>query len=347
MRNGVLVILGVVLVSCAPLPPIPFVTDADVAPPVITDIVMPDDAELAVLFDEEVELVGEVVTSEGVRVARESTDHQQPSDAPQPSAGRLHVRFASPPSPGVEHSIEAQVRDASGNNLRFLASFYGRNSLLPAMIINEVTTQGSGNHPDLVEIRILSDGNLAGAVVYEGVPENWEQRLVFPDMDVSAGDYVVVHFRPEGIPEEINETAVRDASGGLDASPEGWDLWVEAGTGLSGNNGVIALCENPFGGYLDVFLYSNRTSDSDERYRGFGSRDVMERADAVFAAGAWRAAGDQIAPEDAVDPEPSTGTRSMARGSDGADTDSASDWHITPTRGLSPGVVNTDEVHEP
>ena len=366
MRNAALIAIGTVLVSCAPLPPIPFVTDADIAPPVITDIRMPADTELHLHFDEEVELVGEALSSDGAQVSEarvESVAAGHDEGAPETtgngvaedvgdggapaSVSRLRFTFAPPPAPGVEHYVEAQVRDEGGNNLRFLASFYGKNALLPAMIINELTTQGSGNHPDLVEIRVLTDGNLAGAVLYEGVPETGSSGWSFRTWRSKAGDYVVVHFRPEGTEEEINETARRDTSGGLDSSPEGWDFWVEDGSGLSGNNGVISLCENPFGGYLDVVVYSNRTSESDERYRGFGSRKVMERADAVFAAGAWSAAGVQIAPEDAVNPDPSTGTRSMVRGSDGADTDSASDWHITPTRGLSPGLENTDEVYEP
>jgi hypothetical protein len=55
----------------------------------------------------------------------------------------------------------------------------------------------------------------------------------------------------------------------------------------------------------------------------------------------------QLRPEDVVDPEDSTATRSMSRGSDGADTDTAADWHITPTSGYTFGGPNTDEVYEP
>lgn len=339
MRRLWLLAVGLTAISCAPLPPIPFVTDADLAAPLVTDLRLASPLELEVAFDEPVSVVSGPHGSESVGEVSVRSDGE-----PAPA---VTFRFEEAPSPEREHHVEAQVADEAGNHLRFVARFYGQNPLLPAMVINELTTQGSGNHPDLVEIRVLTDGNLAGACVYEGVPGNWEQRLVFPSLDVVAGDYVVVHFRPEGIPEEVNETAVRDASGGLDASPEAWDFWVEGGTGLSGNNGAISLCENPLGGYIDAVLYSNRTSDSDERYRGFGSTKVMNRADALAAAGEWTYSGEAVAPEDAVDPDPSTGTRSMARGSDGEDTNSRLDWHITPTRGLTPGTVNTDEVYEP
>lgn len=337
MRKIGLLCLGMVTLSCAPLPPIPFVTDADVEPPVITSLSLAGPLELQVSFDEPVDLVSGPLASRDVKIA----------DTRAAQNGSLAFIFERPPCPQGEHHVEAQVADAAGNHLRFVAHFHGLNALLPAMIINEFTTQGSGNHPDLVEIRILSDGNLAGACLFEGTPENWDQRFVFPSVDVVAGDYVVVHFKPDGTAEEVDELTAPDASGGKDASPEAWDFWLEGGTGLSGNNGVISLCENPLGGYLDAVLYSNRTSDSDERYRGFGRRDVMERADALSAAGAWRAAGDTIAPEDAINPDPSTSTRSMARSSSGRDTDTASDWHITPTRGITPGETNTDEVYVP
>ncbi|MFW5744261.1 MAG: hypothetical protein ACOC2D_13380 [Spirochaetota bacterium] len=327
------------MTSCAPLPPIPFVTDADLAAPVVTDLRLVSPVELEVAFDEAVSVVSEPLGSASVGKVTLRT-----AETPAPAVGFL---FEAAPSPAAEHHVEAQVADVAGNHLRFVARFHGLNPMVPAMIINELTTQGSGNHPDLVEIRVLTDGNLAGACLYEGVPENWDQRYIFPSVDVVAGDYLVVHFKPEGIPEEIDEVDSRDASGGLDATPDGWDFWVPDGSGLSGNNGTIVLTENPLGGYIDAVLYSNRTSASDENYRGFGRRDVMERADALAAAGAWNFSGEAIAPEDAVDPDPSTGTRSMARGSDGADTNSRSDWHITPMRGLTPGTENTDEVYEP
>ena len=266
----------IVTVSCAPLPPIPFVTDADVSPPVITSLGFAGPLALEIGFNEPARVVGDPIVSAGV-VLEETV---QEVDAV------LAFRFEHPPSAAEEHTIEAQVADEAGNHLRFLAHFHGLNALMPAMIINEFTTQGSGSHPDLVEIRVLTDGNLAGATLYEGTPTNWEQRYVFPDLDVVAGDYLVVHFRPEGLPEEVDELVDRTASGGFDATPEGWDFWVSGGSGLSGYNGAITLCENPLGGYLDAVLCSNRTSASDEHYRGFGSRDVMERADELAAAGA-------------------------------------------------------------
>jgi hypothetical protein len=338
MKNLFLICVLFVTISCAPHTPVPFVEDPDLSPPEVVTMELADAKTLIVTFNEPVEnLDSQILGSEGLGVI---TGELVAED-------RASFSFEHAADPGAESFLEAQVEDASGNNLRFIGRFYGLNENLPALVLNEITTQGSGNHPDLVEILVIESGDMAGVALYEGIPENWEQRIIFPPLQVAAGDFIVVHFKPDGIAAEQDELTDMSASGGKNATDTAWDFWVPEGSGLSGNNGVIALTKNPMGGYIDVFLYSNRTSSSDERYRGFGSTKVMERADAVAAAGAWVYAGEAVAPEDAVDPEDSTATRSMSRGSDTADSNSKADWHITPTSGISPGAANTDEVYQP
>jgi hypothetical protein len=336
---AVVLAIGIVSRSCARMPELPFGSGADMSPPVIVSIRLAESRVLRVEFDEEVVVIPDSVSwSEAIG----------PDDVVVTAAGNsVDFRFGSAPSPAVEHYVEAQVSDGDRNHLRFAARFHGLNELLPAMVINEFTTQGSRTHPDLVEIRVLTPGNTAGACVFEGTSREWSQRVVLPSIDVEAGDYIVVHFKPEGLSVEIDETTRMDESGGIDATGTAWDLWVPDGTGLSGNNGVISLYENPLGGLIDAVLYSNRTSSSDERYRGFGSTVLMDQADEIVTEGHWIASGTLVAPEDAVNPEPSTSTRSMARSSDSVDTNRRADWHVTPTRGLSPGAPNTDKQYQP
>jgi hypothetical protein len=113
---------------------------------------------------------------------------------------------------------------------------------------------------------------------------------------------------------------------------------------------VISLYDRPGGAILDGVLYSNRTSDSDEKYGGFGTLDAWERARELAADCGWLISGDRVRPEDAVSPEGSTGTRSICRGSgvaDSTDTDTAADWHIVPTLGFTFGEENSDEIYVP
>ncbi len=164
---------------------------------------------------------------------------------------------------------------------------------------------------------------------------------------MAEGVFILVHWKPSGDPAELNETEDMAASRGFDASDIAWDLWVADGRGLPGNNGVLSLYDRPGGICLDGVLYSNRTSQSDESYRGFGSVETLNRAEELVLDGGWKPAGARVSPEDAVSPEGSTGTRSICRQSSGADTDSAEDWHIVPTRKATFGAENSDEVYEP
>jgi len=62
--------------------------------------------------------------------------------------------------------------------------------------------------------------------------------------------------------------------------------------------------------------------------------------------GGWVVENRKVRPEDGVNPEGSTGTRSICRAA-GEDTDTRRDWHIVPTRQASFGRENSQEVYIP
>ncbi len=334
---GAAALAAVTLGACAPLQEAKDNSWGDLVPPVYLGVRALGPNQVAVEFDEAVRLTPSTVAlSDALGTAEARVEETA-----------VIVETEHQSQPGTEYTLEGRVEDGAGNSTTFLASFYGFNPDIPEIVINEFTTQGSGTRPDVVELYLKSAGNLGGLTLYEGTPGEWETRYVFPAMELPAGAYVLVHYRPEGIPEEITETDDPTESGGIDATDEAWDVWIAGGDGLTGNNGAVTLAEQPFGGIIDAVLYSNRTSASDSNYRGFGSRRMLTQAEELFAAGAWKAAGEIITPEDCVDPEDSTATRSISRSSEAADTDTAADWHITPTRGATFGTVNTDEVYLP
>jgi len=248
---------------------------------------------------------------------------------------------------GEKYTLAATASDQGSNSLSFAAVFYGFNPAKPLVIINEFTTQGSKTHPDLVELKVLSDGNMGGLTFYQGVRTNWSDRLVFPAFEVKQGDFILLHFKPENIPLERDEIINKTESAGLDASALAYDFWVKDGKGISGNNGVLSLYDQPYGEIIDGVFYSNRTSDSDELYQGFGSTSTKERAFELFTAEAWTSSSAYICPEDGINPDLSSATRSLCRISTAADTDSKNDWHIVPTRKASFGEENCDDVHTP
>jgi len=306
----------------------------DLAPPVFAGLYTTDNTSVELRFDEPVRLV------EGSLVH----EPPLPEEITQSSGNSLLVT-TPPQTPGQPYVLEATVEDTNGNTAAVLARYWGHNPNVPRILINELTTRGSESHPDLVELRVLTDGDLAGLVLFAGTPSDWTERIVMPSCPVRAGEYVLVHWKPQGIPAEKDEAGARDASGGLDVSAVAVDLWVPGGQGLSGNNGALCLASSPRGEVLDAILYSDRTTDSDTAYGGFGSAVMLARAREMVAVGAWIAANDPVSPEDAVSPAGSTATRTIARGRASVDTNTRADWHITPTRGATWGTANTDDCY--
>ena len=332
---AVLALAGTLSAGCSGVPDLPAMIGGDWEPPMLTGVEAVDERTVAMAFDEPVSL-GEVV----IDPPRTVQDAEWQEDA-------LLLRFATPLAAGELYWVDARVEDRAGNMSTVLVSVYGLNPNLPRVLINEVVCEGSGNHPDWVELAILEDGNVGGLTLYEGSPNTWDSRFVFPQMEVSAGDMAIVHFKPQGIPEEITETEDPSASGGLNAHPAAWDMWVSDGDGIPNTTGALSLTPFPGGPVIDAFLYSTKTYEADDPLRGFGRASQVAMMEEIVAAGGWVVAGDSIVPEDTFNPEESTATRSINRTPGREDTDGASDWHIGPTSSASPGYPNTIEVHVP
>ncbi len=332
-----IIILIIIISSCGPLEDYRQFTDRDIQAPMFISMGTLDSRTLELQFSEELSPEPDYIFFDpAVEITTITVDKNE-----------IQILFANDLEPGGLLKIEISVTDLSGNSLTLISDFYGFNSNLPDLIINEFTCQGSATNPDKVELKVLTDGNTAGICIYEGVDTEWAQRKVLPSIDVYADDYIIIHFKPSGTAEEIDETENTDTSGGLNVHPGAWDLWVEAGSGLSGNNGTITLFTNPRGSLIDGVLYSNRTSVSDEKYRGFGSTVMMNKADRLYELGGWNAEEDLIAPEDAINPEDSTATRSMCRESVYSDNNDTTDWHIVPTSTASFGETNSDLIYTP
>ena len=326
-----------ILYSCAPIDSKPVDMDHNIASPKITQFKIIESKKIEFMF------------SKNISASPSSFDvYPALGDIScEIYEGILIINFSKEQAPGVEYFIKGRVKDNHGNSLSFSTKFYGFNPRVPGIVINEFNTTNSGNNREKVELFIHKAGNMAGVVYYAGCGCINDHELIFPPIEVFAGEYIVIHARPQGIPEEINETGAKDESGGLGATPNARDFWVKGGTGLSTNNGALAVFSSPGGIILDAVLYSNRTSSSDERYRGFGSTNMLHKAECIAEKNEWLFEGLRITPEDCIDSSRSTATRSMCRNSKSDDTNTKHDWHIVPTSGHTFGRVNSDAVYTP
>lgn len=328
-------VLVLLLLSCSPIQAERKEGAGTNYPPVIQTLENSSPTEIILLFDKEVNAEKEnfsIIPETGISTL--VTEGKSLTIIPSENL-----------KPGKEYFLRGTVSDSTDNSISLGASFYGYNPYLPEAVINEFTSNGSGNHPDMAEIFVKKGGSMAGITLYGGTKSSFADKLVFPDLEVQAGDYIIVHFKPEGLDTEINETTAMDAASGRDSSDTAWDFWITNGSGLSGNNGIISLYTNPYGKMMDCVIYTNRSSDSDTSYRGFGSTKFMLQADEAVSEGGWKKQGEAIAPEDCVSSDLSTATRSVCRNSLSEDTDSASDWHTVPTSKFSFGEKNNDDVY--
>jgi len=333
-------LLSAAFSSCGPLSDLRNFSGTDLFPPVINGILPVNAQSITLSFNETVEITSPPVISPDLGTITCRLEDNL-----------IIINVSESQQAGTEYIIDGTVADGKGNIMSFLLPFYGYNAELPGIIISEFTTQGSTTHPDIVELLITSGGNTAGLWIIEGTTDYIEQGICLPSCRVEEGDYILIHFKPQGIAEEIDETgADLDLSGGYDASESARDFWVESGSGLSANNGVIAVYCAPGGSLIDGLLYSNRTSESDDKYFGFGSTRMLEKAIQLHAQNGWVAtgeAGTRPRPEDAVNPDDSTATRSVCRMSVPEDTNAKQDWHIVPTSSSTFGELNCDEVYTP
>lgn len=337
-RAGGIALALSVLSGCAPEVVSGVLKPRDLTPPSVTSWTSSGERELRIEFDEEIE------ADPGLFALAPALG----SLAVAATGAALTITADAEAVPGRSYSLEGTVRDAGGNSTSFVLPFWGYNPRLPAVLINEALTQGSSTHPDAVELAVLGPGDLAGLCFRVGSAGHSTLRYVFPSCEVSSGEFVVLHLKPQGIAEEVDELQGTGSSGGLDASDGGRDFWYRGGDGaLPGENGALTLYGSPRGALTDALLYSSRTSSSDAKYAGFGSQALLDQAMEIAAAGGWAAAGGAIAPEDAVPSADTTSTRTLCRSSASEDTGRAADWHVAPTRGATLGAVNSDEAYSP
>ncbi len=308
--------------------------EIDLHPPVLQGVEVKDDRSLTIIFDEPVQMDVLDYKSDPSLVLSQciSTDNS------------LQLIFAEKQNRGEKYIFRGNVMDDKGNTLSFVLRFFGWNPLVPPVVINEFNPEGSGNNPDTIELFVAGDGNLAGVTLFTGTSNFHNSSYTLGDLSVIEGDYIIIHMRPKGGEDEINETVDKTESGGKLSSDNAWDIWVDGDKPLSGKNGLLSIYTNPYGKIIDAVPYSNRVSSDSEKNRGWTSTTI-KMIEELSHLEMWEGTDGFISPEDAVNSNRTTGTRSICRNSESFDSDSRADWHIVPTGKKSFGTTNSDLIY--
>jgi len=325
--------------ACNPVEDLSKGSLGDVQAPMLVSQEVDRDGHVELSFDEDVDLDANSLKS----------DASSPPVAAEPknkAKGKrvVAVDTTKGSTPGKAYSMAAGVKDKSGNTTRVVVPYFGANTRLPKVLINEVLTKSSTTMRDAVELYVQSDGNLAGLTLLSGIPEDSDSSYTFKSLEVQAGDYLVVHFKPEGGAGEVDEYDSPSASSGRNVSALARDFWVLEGKGIPDANGVLVLCENPLGKALDAVFWSDKTTQEGKEGDAFGTKKLKERVAFLSKVGAWKGSGKVLQVEDAVRSDKLTATRSLCRSESITDSDKASDWHTVPSGKSSLGARNTDEV---
>ena len=333
-------LLLLTIASCDPVPEMRSADWGDLHPPTLVEQSIETSGTIRLTFDEDVEIVtGSVHLEPGLSLVQEP-DHPDPGNKKV-----LSMSIGGNAVPGAPYTFEISVADSAGNDIYVVLPFYGPNAHPAKLLMNEVLTKSSANNRDAIEFLVIESGDLGGLTCAIGMSQDFDARYIFPSRQVSAGEFVIVHCKPEGIPEEKDEVANKTQSGGKNASPAAWDFWMRDSTGLPDTSGIVTLARTPMGPIDDALFYTDKVSEDGKDYRSFGTKKLMDRADALTASKAWKTKSPTIVVEDGANSTGCTATRTMCRNTLLTDTNAASDWHIVPSGSLSLGAANTNAVY--
>ncbi len=309
----------------------------DLLPPELQSAETQDERSIRFIFDEPVNISSsEIIIQPHLELESTETDDKT-----------LTVRFGTDQSIGEAYTARIAVVDDSGNSLSFLYSFSGWNPRVPDLLVNELNPRGSGNNPDCIELYTVKGGNLGGLCLRIGTRNRYSEEIIFPAIEIHDGEYIIVHVKAEGLAEEIDELEDLNESGGLLSTDTARDFWMPGAPGLPGNNGAVTLYARSGGPVIDAVIWSDRSDDADDEKLGWTSEGYLFACD-MASDDAWVTELSTIPfPSESVNVSYSTATRSLCRAGIPEDSNRETDWHTVPTRGLTFGYANSDEIYVP
>ena len=252
----------------------------------------------------------------------------------------VNVDFGGGLEPGERVTADLLATDESGNTINVLVPFRARNDRVPSLRITELRTDYTRPRSEFIEMRTFAAGNLGALRVF--IASNHRSPVVyeFPPVEVRSGEYVTLHLRKV---EDANRDELGSdlgASGGVNASPTGRDIWVPGTVKLLRRTDIVYILDQDDEVVDAVVLSENPGLTWDRSH-------FADAADFLFLAGAWKSRDETgISPTDAVQTAGTTTTRTINRDETLAENSrSAGDWYITVTSGATPGRVNNPRRH--
>ena len=332
--------LAVVFVSCKITPEGVDVSTGDFTAPELLEFTALSANEIAVSFSEEVRITDGHITTEPDGSVFETTHSSNELAAVQ------KLTLAQNMTAGEKYRFSGIAEDGKGNSLSFSVGFSGYNSHVPLLVLSEIRSENdSTKKTEFIELYVVNGGNLAGVTVFSASDGN-DCIYEFPSCEVSAGEYIVLHYRK--LEDScVDETGSNLALSGGSAATAARDFLVNNTTARISKSDVILLRERAGGNLLDAVLYSESTKTA-------WKNDVIRKAaEEAVANGLW-AEGSVVSAATVSDGVTPTRTLSRqnipaiaAAQSYSGSFNGKAMWLVTKTSSASPGAPNLSVPHLP
>ena len=265
------------------------IISGDYRPPVLNQFLVMDQRTVILEFSEKVEVEGYVIAkvTDDLFDSQEHSSTIDLSPALERASGIYGAVSASvvygeekvtfildqEMETGRGYELYTQVKDSVGNSLTLVIPFTGFNAHVPELMITEVQTESLSSQNkaekeagtyrnEYVEFLVLKSGNLSGLELCSGY-DGEEKKYVFPPIEVTAGEIIVVHMRKRGngcISEEGDDLALATSSY---TSPQVRDLWTSVESTTLGNKTDIIIIRNTANRrLLDAVMYRASSAEA-------------------------------------------------------------------------------------
>jgi hypothetical protein len=248
----------------------------------------------------------------------------------------LRITFGESLDEGKSFTADIQIKDSSGKSHNHIIPFSARNDRMPALVFNELRTEYTKDKPEFVEFLTLGPGNMGGMKFFISYHSLSEPVYVFPQTEVKAGEYVVLHLRTpdESCIDEIGSDLT--LSGGIDAHSEARDLWLPVSTKILHKTDVLWLMDQD-DKIIDALVLCEKPTD-------WGKNNSTAAAEFLGRNGAWFPSVDPAA---AVISSGTTNTRTICRDETIPHSLRADNWYIAATSNATPGKPNSSKRYTP
>ncbi|MDR1470598.1 MAG: hypothetical protein LBT00_15055 [Spirochaetaceae bacterium] len=300
------------------------------SPPELLEVRVSSSSEVNFLFSEPVSVV--------------SVTFDPPAGLLDPASGEtVSVQLDAPYAVGTKVTADILVRNGEGSTLEAVLTFAAFNDRVPVFRITEMRTEMSKPRVEFIELKMLTAGNLAGVRLF--IASNGTGRPVyeFPAVEVSAGEYVVLHPRNPDYINGVDETGddlarstADDAKAQADCPQNVRDLWFPDNKEALRKSDAVYFMDQ-MDAIIDAVVFCDKAKEIE---KWSGNPHFINAMEILTATGAWNGGNGGSGIDGVFDSSGTSPTNTICRRENASDTNTATDWYKSGSGKASPGKPN-------